>query len=95
MGDERHSQDSELLDGKVGTAATGTHAYAAWSAFPGWILVTTRPTLDTGKQLLGCIGDLLYGAEDILQVSIWADHLASFGRDASDGCKTPAPIASA
>jgi len=36
------------------------------SSLPGWILVTTCPTLDASKQLLGCIWDVFNGAEDIL-----------------------------
>ncbi len=70
------------------TALVVTWLHFSQSSLPSRILVTTCPTLDSSKQLLGCIWDVFNSAEDVLQISIWADHFPSFGRDASDGRQT-------
>lgn len=56
------------------------------SAFPGWVLVTACPTLDASKQLLRCVWNVFDCAENVFEVSIWADHLAAFCGNASDRC---------
>ena len=52
-------------------------------SLPCWIFVTTSPTFYASKKLLGCIRDVFDCAKDILKISVWTDHLASFGRNPS------------
>ena len=59
------------------------------SSFPCGVLLSTSPAFDASKQLLRCIRNVFDGAEDVLQIRVWTDHLASFCWDAPDWCQPP------